>query len=67
MNGEQIVFHNAFDDVFSNAALWWTLRAEAVIVGVWQPIRPGGRLVGEMGSEDNVYHMVVQDNGQQIM
>ncbi len=45
----------AFDAVFSNAALHWMDEdPDAVIRGVWQLLRPGGRFVAEMGGGDNV-------------
>jgi trans-aconitate methyltransferase len=47
-------FDQAFDAVFSNAALHWMTRPAAVIDGVWRALRPGGRFVGEMGGQGNV-------------
>ena len=45
----------AFDAVFSNAALHWMDEdPDAVIQGVWRALRPGGRFVAEMGGGDNV-------------
>jgi trans-aconitate methyltransferase len=49
MDGEQLTFNNAFDAVFSNAALHWMKRADAVIAGVWRALKPGGRFVAECG------------------
>lgn len=43
-----------FDAVFSNAALHWMQRPEAVIAGVHRALRPGGRFVGEFGGAGNV-------------
>ena len=48
-DGERLDFHGEFDAVFSNAALHWMRRADAVIAGVWRALAPGGRFVGEMG------------------
>ncbi|HZR79833.1 MAG TPA: methyltransferase domain-containing protein [Candidatus Binatia bacterium] len=48
-SGEELDFDAAFDAVFSNAALHWMKRADAVIDGVWRALVPGGRFVGEMG------------------
>lgn len=53
-SGEAISFYEEFDAVFSNAALHWILRPEAVIAGVWRALKPGGRFVGEFGGEGNV-------------
>ena len=44
----------AFDAVFSNAALHWMPDAHAVLSGVRTVLRPGGRFVGEAGGHGNV-------------
>jgi len=49
MNGEALEFDHEFDAVFSNAALHWMKRADAVIEGVRRALKPGGRFVAEMG------------------
>jgi trans-aconitate methyltransferase len=49
MNGEALDFEHEFDAVFSNAALHWMKRADAVIEGVRRALKPGGRFVAEMG------------------
>jgi trans-aconitate methyltransferase len=49
MNGEALDFDHEFDAVFSNAALHWMKRADAVIDGVRRALKPGGRFVAEMG------------------
>jgi trans-aconitate methyltransferase len=49
MNGEALDFDREFDAVFSNAALHWMKRADAVIDGVRRALEPGGRFVAEMG------------------
>jgi SAM-dependent methyltransferase len=54
MSGEALTFSNEFDAVFSNAALHWMQRPDAVIAGVWNALVPGGRFVGEFGGGDNV-------------
>ncbi len=53
-DGQSLDFDAAFDAVFSNAALHWMRRADAVIAGVWRALKPGGRFVGEMGGAGNV-------------
>ena len=45
---------DAFDAVFSNAALHWMPDADAVLAGVRTVLRPGGRFVGEAGGHGNV-------------
>lgn len=47
-------FDNAFDAVFSNAALHWVKDADTAIDGVWRALKPGGRFVGELGGAGNV-------------
>lgn len=54
MDGHALGFAGTFDAVFSNAALHWMTRPDAVIDGVWRALRPGGRFVGEFGGGDNV-------------
>lgn len=51
MDGEHLTFHDAFDAVFSNAALHWMKRADDVIAGVWRALKPGGRFVAECGGD----------------
>jgi SAM-dependent methyltransferase len=53
-DGERLAFGPEFDAVFSNAALHWMRRADAVIVGVKRALKPGGRFVGEFGGFGNV-------------
>ena len=58
MDGEGLTFHDEFDAVISNAARHWMKRPAAVIEGVWQALRCGGRCVGEMGGAGNVRTVV---------
>ena len=58
MSGEALTFSDAFDAVFSNAALHWMRRPDRVIAGVWKALIPGGRFVGEMGGGDNIARIV---------
>jgi trans-aconitate methyltransferase len=48
-SGEQLAFSAEFDAVFSNAAIHWMRKPDAVIAGVWRALRPGGRFVAEFG------------------
>jgi trans-aconitate methyltransferase len=43
-----------FDAVFSNAALHWMPEKEQVAARMYQHLKPGGRLVLEMGAKGNV-------------
>jgi SAM-dependent methyltransferase len=51
MDGERLEFDAEFDAVFSNAALHWMRRPDAVIAGVCRALKPGGRFVAEMGGD----------------
>jgi trans-aconitate methyltransferase len=47
-------FADEFDAVFSNAALHWMLNPEAVAQTMFRALKPGGRLVVEMGGKGNI-------------
>jgi trans-aconitate methyltransferase len=51
-------FDEPFDAVFSNAALHWIPEARAVIARTAACLKPGGRLVLEMGGKDNIGRIV---------
>ncbi|MEE8189423.1 MAG: methyltransferase domain-containing protein [Kiloniellales bacterium] len=53
-NATALGFDAEFDAVFSNAVLHWVLDPGAAIDGIWRALKPGGRLVGEMGGQGNV-------------
>lgn len=53
-DGHALDFANEFDAVFSNAALHWMTRPDAVIAGVARALKPGGRFVAEFGGQGNV-------------
>lgn len=54
VDGNKLDFAGEFDAVFSNAALHWMRDPDAVIAGVWQALKPGGRFVAECGGAGNV-------------
>lgn len=54
MSGEALTFNSEFDAVFSNAALHWMPNVDAVIIGVWDALKPGGRFVAECGGFANI-------------
>ncbi len=66
MDGQALAFDGEFDAVFSNAALHWMKRGEAVIDGVWRALRPGGRFVGEFGGRGNVLAIVTALNAARV-
>lgn len=47
-----------FDAVFSNAALHWVREPEAAIECMARALKPGGRLVLEMGGQGNIAHIM---------
>ena len=53
-DAQQLDFKEDFDAVFSNAALHWMLNPDAVIAGVHDALKPGGRFVAEFGGHGNV-------------
>lgn len=53
-SGDTMRFEQPFHAVFSNAALHWMKNAPAVVESIWHALRPGGRMVAEMGGKTNV-------------
>ena len=47
-------YDNEFDAVFSNAALHWVRNQEGAITAIARALKPGGRLVFEMGGRGNI-------------
>jgi trans-aconitate methyltransferase len=52
--GESFAVAEPFDAVFSNAALHWMSPPEAVAARMCAALKPGGRVVAEMGGKGNV-------------
>jgi trans-aconitate methyltransferase len=53
-DGARFSFPEPFDAVFSNAALHWIPRASEAAACIAAALRPGGRLVAELGGQGNV-------------
>ncbi len=51
-------FNHLFDAVFSNATLHWVLEKQKVINCICENLKPGGRLVIEMGGKGNVENII---------
>ena len=49
ISGEDLPYREEFDAVFSNAALHWIKRADAMLAGVYRSLKSGGRFVAECG------------------
>ncbi|MDF3070502.1 MAG: tam, partial [Polyangiaceae bacterium] len=54
VDGQELRYDAEFDAVFSNAALHWMPRADAVAAGVFRALRSKGRFVAEFGGARNV-------------
>lgn len=52
-DAEDLGFSNAFDVVFSNAALHWISDHGPVLAGIARALRPGGRMIVQMGGKGN--------------
>lgn len=59
MRGDDLTFDNAFDAVFTNAALHWITQYDAVIKGVYKALKPSGRFVGEFGGKGNIEQLIL--------
>ena len=53
MDARALVFEERFDIAFSNATLHWVKDQRAVLRGVARGLRPGGRLLFQMGGRGN--------------
>ncbi|MBC8727702.1 class I SAM-dependent methyltransferase [Paraburkholderia sp. UCT2] len=56
-NAEELDYFQEFDGAFSNAAMHWMRRADAVVRGVARALKPGGRFVGEFAGARNAYYI----------
>lgn len=50
----KLAFDAEFDAIFSNAALHWMTDAASVASGMARALKPGGRLVAELGGKGNI-------------
>ncbi len=53
MDARELPFHEQFDLIFSNAALHWIKDHRPVVAGIARGLRPGGRLLLQMGGRGN--------------
>jgi trans-aconitate 2-methyltransferase len=51
-------FNEPFDALFSNAVLHWVTEKEQAVQSMYNNLKPGGRLVLEMGGKGNVERIV---------
>jgi len=53
MDARRLDFAERFDVVFSNAALHWVKDHQPVIEGIYRSLKPGGRILLQMGGKGN--------------
>jgi trans-aconitate 2-methyltransferase len=54
MDARTLAFENQFDVVFSNAVLHWIKDHHPVIEGLFKSLKPGGKILLQMGAKDGV-------------
>ena len=59
-DARSLAYTARFDVVFSNAALHWTKEHEPVLAGIARALKPGGRLLLQMGGRGNVARFVAE-------
>lgn len=52
-DARELPFENSFDAIFSNAALHWVKDHRPVLKGIAKALKPGGRLLLQMGGRGN--------------
>ncbi len=60
MDARALSFTGEFDLVFSNAALHWISDHRPLITGIARALRPGGRMVVQMGGKGNAHQIFRQ-------
>ena len=58
MDARKLSFCAEFDVVFSNAALHWVTDQGPVLSGIYEALKPGGRLLMQMGGRGNAAVLV---------
>ncbi|GGI27109.1 class I SAM-dependent methyltransferase [Pedobacter mendelii] len=54
LDGTKLPYHENFDAIFSNATFHWIEDQNALADGLYNSLKPGGRLVAEFGGKGNV-------------
>lgn len=57
-DARSLLFNEPFDAVFSNAVLHWIKEAEEALDSITECLKPGGRIVAEMGGRGNIEGVV---------
>ena len=63
MDARELDFENRFDAAFSNAALHWIKDHRPVLAGVRRALKPGGRLLFQMGGRGNASEILAVIDG----
>jgi trans-aconitate methyltransferase len=58
MDARRLSFEACFDLMFSNAALHWVTDHQPVVQGLYRCLRPGGRILLQMGGQGNAEHIL---------
>ena len=58
IDARKLAFKNEFDVVFSNAVLHWIVDQKPVLQGVRRSLKPGGRLLFQMGGKGNAQTII---------
>lgn len=58
MDATEVSFNNAFDIVFSNAALHWVKNHIPILEGMYKSLRSGGKILLQMGGKGNAAQVV---------
>lgn len=66
MDAAQLSDLPQFEAIFSNAALHWMLEAGRVVQQMYKHLKPGGRLVVELGGKGNIRQVISAVNQQRI-
>ena len=57
-NAAKLNLREQFDVVFSNATLHWIKQSASVVKGIFQSLKPSGKLVAEFGGKGNVQQII---------
>ncbi len=58
MDASELTFKQEFDVVFSNAALHWVIDHRPVLRGIYQALKPNGKVVVQMGGKGNAANLI---------
>ena len=64
-DASHLPYHAEFSVVFSNAALHWVRDHRPVLQGIARSLKPGGRILLQMGGQGNGVH-ILESTGEQM-